>query len=71
MNIFPTNIQYFITKKHFQNKKEIILIYTDPDFLNPELIGYYYPEKIIQIKYKYEYYLINNAAKCGNIRLMK
>jgi hypothetical protein len=45
MNIFPTNIQYFLLK-HFQNKKEIIKIYTDPDHFNEKLTRYYYPEKL-------------------------
>jgi hypothetical protein len=45
MNIFPTNIQYFLLK-HFQNKKEILKLYTDPNYKNKELIGYYYPKKI-------------------------
>ena len=49
MNIFPTDIQYFITKKYFENKKEIIKLYTDPDYSNKELFKhYYYPEKILQ-----------------------
>ena len=46
MNIFPTNIQYFITKKYFENKKEIILLYTNPYYSNENEIGYYYSEKI-------------------------
>jgi hypothetical protein len=65
MNIFPTNLQYFITKRHFENKKEIILLYTDPNYSNEKLRGYYYPEKI-KINF-----LIGDATKCGNIRLMK
>jgi hypothetical protein len=68
MNIFPTNIQYFITKKHFENKKEIILLYTDPNYTNEELIRYYYPEKIQGILNNE---IFNEAAKHGNIRLMK
>jgi hypothetical protein len=70
MNIFPTNLQYFITKKHFENKKEIILLYTDPNYSNEKLCGYYYPEKIIKEKIKINF-LFDGAIKCGNIRLMK
>jgi hypothetical protein len=74
MNIFPTDIQYFITKKHFENNKEIILLYTDPNYSNKELLGYYYPKKIIKEKLKDKVqvykYLFDYAAKCGNIILM-
>jgi hypothetical protein len=70
MNIFPTDIQYFLLK-YFKNKKEIIKLYMDPDYKNEELIGYYYPEKIIQEKIKLTKYLFKDVAKYGNIRLMK
>jgi hypothetical protein len=65
MNIFPTNLQFFLLK-HFKNKKEIIKLYTDQNYENEELIGYYYPKKI-----KLDKYLFNDAVWCGNIRLMK
>jgi hypothetical protein len=68
MNIFPTNIQYFLLK-HFKNKKEIILLYTDPDYTNEKLLGYYYPEKMI-LENCYLYRL-NDVIKYGNIRLIK
>jgi hypothetical protein len=71
MNIFPTNIQYFITKKHFKNKKNIFLLYTDPNYTNEELLGCYYPEKINQEKIKLTSYLFNVATLYGNIKLMK
>jgi hypothetical protein len=46
MNIFPRDLQYFIVQLYFQNKKEIIKLYTVSNFSNPELRGYYPPEKI-------------------------
>jgi ribosomal protein S18 acetylase RimI-like enzyme len=45
MNIFPTNIQYFLLK-HFENNKEIIKLYTNPKYKNKKLRGYYYPKKL-------------------------
>jgi hypothetical protein len=71
MNIFPTNLQYFIKKRHFENNKEIVLLYTDPNFSNVNLIGYYYPEKIIQKNIELNNYLFDEVVKCGNIRIMK
>jgi hypothetical protein len=68
MNIFPTNIQYFLLK-HFENNKEILKLYTDPNYKNEELNGYYYPGKTFS-----EYFegsCFYNAAESGNIRLMK
>jgi hypothetical protein len=69
MNIFPTDIQYFLIK-HFENKKEILKLYTDLNYSNEKLRGYFYPEKIIQEKIKLQYYLFNDSIRCGNIRLM-
>jgi hypothetical protein len=68
MNIFPTNIQYFLLK-HFENKKEIILLYTNPDYTNDKLIGYYYLKKIQRILLSN--YLFKNALICGNNKLIK
>jgi hypothetical protein len=70
MNIFPTNIQYFLLK-HFENEKRIIKIYTDPDYENKYLIGYYYPGKIVQENIEIDKYLFTRVSRCGNIRLMK
>jgi hypothetical protein len=70
MNIFPKDLQYFITELFFENKKEIILLYTDSKYSNRDLRGYYRPKKIIQ-EFKSTIILFNEAAECGNIRLMK
>jgi hypothetical protein len=72
MNIFPTNLQYFITNKHFENNKNIIKLYTDPNYTNKKLIRYYDPKKIIKEKIKIDTkFLIDDATECGNIRLIK
>jgi hypothetical protein len=81
MNIFPTNLQYFITKKHFENNKEIIKLYTDPKYSNKQLRGYYYPKKLNNFRYRMKWFFENecpcdsetfaSVAECGNIRLMK
>jgi hypothetical protein len=59
MNIFPKDMQYFITELFFENNQEIIKLYTD-----------YSPEKIFQEKIEINKFLFRNAASCGNIRLM-
>jgi hypothetical protein len=70
MNIFPKDLQYFIVQLYFENKKEIILFYTDSNYSDEDLCGYYPPEKVIQEKIKIDEYLFKDAAECGNIRLM-
>jgi hypothetical protein len=70
MDNFPKDLQYFIVELFFENKQEIILLYTDSNFSNPKLCGYYPLEKIIQEKIEIEKYLFGESSRCGNIRLM-
>jgi hypothetical protein len=58
MNIFPKDLQYFIYI-HFENNKEILKLYTYPNYSNKNLIDYYYPEKI-----ELNIFLFQNAARC-------
>ena len=91
MNIFPLDVQYLISefiinKNEGINKKEIILLYTYPEYsnrsfkayyyqkkiINEEIIlEYYYPKKIINEKKIYNQILFHVVVKCGNIRVMK
>ena len=61
MNIFPLDIQYlvaeFILNKKI-NKKEIILLYTYPEYSHTDLTKYYHPEKIVKEEIKLDVYLL-------------
>ena len=64
MNIFPKKVQYLIAEFILNekinkkiNKKEIILLYTYPEYINKKLKGYYYPEKIMKKKLELHNYL--------------
>ena len=72
MNIFPKNIQYLIAEFILNekinekiNKKEIILMYTYPEYTNKKLKGYYYPEKILKKKLElHNYFLFKRDNWC-------
>ena len=75
MNIFPLDIQYliaeFISNKNEKIiKKEIILLYTYPEYSHTDFKGFYSPEKIEQEKIELDVYLLNISAYFGNIRVM-
>jgi hypothetical protein len=57
MNIFPKDLQYFITELFFENKQEIIPLYMDLNYSNKDLRGYYPPDKIKKENINIGYYM--------------